>query len=263
MRSGLAAGFIPPGVAPPARRPGRRRVSPRAFRPAHREVGLLGGLRQHAIDAELCGALGRDQRRGRGEQQDAELATVVVLAHALGELQAVHAGHHHVEHDDEQRHVVGCARSSAASPALPLSTEGGRIPQLISISSRMRRFVALSSTTSTRRPPSGRRDSGGEAGRWCRCSAEARGEVEGAAAPGSLSSQMRPPIMPRAARDGQAEPGAAVLARGRAVDLRERLEDAAVPRRDAGAGVAHATCSSTSSSLAGSTATSPRPRRAR
>ena len=60
--------------------------------------------------------------------------------------------------------------------------------------------------------------------------------------PGTLSTRMLPPIRPsRAPTDGQPQPGAAVLARGGAIGLREVLEDPLLRvGRDAGAGVLHA-----------------------
>ena len=98
--------------------------------------------------------------------------------------------------------------------------------QLASISSRMRRFVALSSTTRTRRPSS------------------AFGSVDGRAPPaacgvsktavkwnvlplafGALDPQASAHQLDEPQRDGQAEARAAVPPRRRAVGLRERLED--------------------------------------
>ena len=96
-----------------------------------------------------------------------------------------------------------------------------------------------------RRRPA-RRDSGGVVGRAARRRARAArpnraDEVELAALAGSLSSQIRPPIISTScARDGQAEPGAAVAPRGRRVGLHEGAEDLPLlVRGDADAGVAH------------------------
>ena len=88
---------------------------------------------------------------------------------------------------------------------------------------RIRRFVALSSTTSTRRParfaPSSLRMacSGPISARIVKWNVEP--------APASLSTHIPPPIISHSRlRDRQAEPRAAVTARGRGVDLDERLE---------------------------------------
>ena len=128
--------------------------------------------------------------------------------------EAVHLRHHGIQQHQGER-LAGSLRSLAGRPGPrgPLSTSVGCMSQLSSISSRIRRLVALSSTTSTGRP----------------CSLIGCSRLRLAAAclrppkravkwnvlpwPGSLSTQIRPPISPTScARDGQAQPGAAVLA---------------------------------------------------
>ena len=119
------------------------------------------------------------------------------------------------------------ARSSAASASRPPSTTVGFMPQLVSISSRIRRLVALSSTTRTGRPctPGGLRrhraaPTGPVAGR------EPHREVE-RAPPADLALQPDLPAhhLDQPGRDRQAQPRAAVLAGGRSVRLGEGLEE--------------------------------------
>ena len=65
--------------------------------------------------------------------------------------EAVHAGHVRVEQHQLERFAPRARpRATAMSAAAPLSTSVGRIFHFSSIFSKMRRFVALSSTTSTR-----------------------------------------------------------------------------------------------------------------
>ena len=100
--------------------------------------------------------------------------------------------------------------------------------QLASISSRMRRFVALSSTTSTRRPSSAVRPVRPAASpRPCGRSKTA---VKWNVLPRpdlALDPQPAAHQLDQAARDGQTQARAAEAARRRAVGLRERLEDVA------------------------------------
>ena len=148
--------------------------------------------------------------------------------------------------EQHQRGTAAAGRSPLAAGsarAAPLSAAAGFMPQLRSISSRMRRLVALSSTTSTGRPCRHRRRR--RPARWLGASASPKpcGEVERAAlarlaldpdAPAHQLDELR--------RDGQAQPGAAVLARRRgAIGLAEGLEDRLLlVRRNADAGVADA-----------------------
>ena len=84
----------------------------------------------------------------------------------------------------------------ASSPATPPSTTVGRMPQVVRISSRMRRFVALSSTTSTGIPS---RSSIWRGGAW---TGGAAGTAKGMVKwnwlpwPGWLSTHIRPPMRP-------------------------------------------------------------------
>ena len=58
--------------------------------------------------------------------------------------------------------------------------------------------------------------------------------------PASLSTQIFPQQLGQMFADGQAQPGATVMASGGRVDLLKRSEQAALPvQRDADAGVAH------------------------
>ena len=62
----------------------------------------------------------------------------------------------------------------------------------------------------------------------------------GALAGVAFDPDLPPEQLGQAFADGQAQPGAAVVASGGGIDLLERLEQAALPvQRDADAGVAH------------------------
>ena len=106
-------------------------------------------------------------------------------------------------------------------------------------SCRMRRFTALSSTIRTGTCAS---DSGCAAGSGDGDESQVSNDAvkwNVLPAPGSLSTQIRPPIICTSVDgDRQPEPGAAEPPRRRAVGLAERLEDGRVLfRRDADAGV--------------------------
>ena len=90
---------------------------------------------------------------------------------------------------------AAAARPRAASAASPPSTADGRIPQLPSTSSRMRRLVALSSTTSTgrSRSRSGRAADGRATGPSARPNRAVKWKV--LPLPTVLSTQIRPPII--------------------------------------------------------------------
>ena len=132
------------------------------------------------------------------------------------------------------------AASSASSAAWPPSTAVGFMCQRVSCSSKIRRLtgVVVDDRAPAGRPAAARRRAVGAA------SAISNGAVKWNVlpTPGSLSSQIRPPIMlHERRRDRQPEPRAAEPARRRAVGLAERLEDRRVlVRRDADAGVADA-----------------------
>ena len=97
---------------------------------------------------------------------------------ARAKREAVDVGHHGVRQHEPKRVARRGGVTSAASAARAPSTDTGFIRQLVSISSRMRRLVALSSTTSTRRSCRSA-DSGGSGcvAMPC-CSAEVRDEME-------------------------------------------------------------------------------------
>ena len=122
--------------------------------------------------------------------------------------------------------VPGHRPASAAASAASAAVDHRRPhAPAASSSSRMRRLVALSSTTRTGRPPAPRLGGSG-AGASLAGGRERGGEVERAALarPRSRPRSARPSARPAATRS-QAEAGAAVLARRRAVGLREGLED--------------------------------------
>ena len=106
-------------------------------------------------------------------------------------------------------------------------TAAGFMRQLASISSRMRRLVALSSTTSTRSPSSAlgwRRDR--RRGRLRAADRRPAVKWNVLPRPTSLSTQSCPPISSTSrCAIARPEAGAAVPARRRAVGLREGLED--------------------------------------
>ena len=135
---------------------------------------------------------------------------------------------------------VGDRPRAAAQGRVARLDGDGFMPQFLSISSRMRRFVALSSTTRTgRRVQVGGPASPAAGGRGLGLDVEPGGEVERAAPPG-LALDPDPPAhqLDQPGRDRQAQPGAAVLAGRRAVGLVERLEDRPLLLgRDADAGV--------------------------
>ena len=113
--------------------------------------------------------------------------------------------------------------------------------QLISICSRMRRLVALSSTTSTR-SPSRLRDASVAAPR--RCGARPSDAVKWNVLPlpiVALDPDLPAHQLDQPLRDGEAEAGAAEAARRGAVGLRERLRRscARLSCGNADAGVAH------------------------
>ena len=130
--------------------------------------------------------------------------------------------------DSDQRdgRPAARARPSCRGGGRRLATVGAAVPVRSSHSPRMRRLVALSSTTSTR--IAGTRSRG-------------RGGRRGSASAGTSNRAVKWKVLPwpglaldpdpaahqldQLAGDGQAQPGAAVLARRRAVRLGERLED--------------------------------------
>ena len=112
--------------------------------------------------------------------------------------------------------------------------------QLASISSRMRRFVALSSTTSTRNPSSARGFASGAALPGGLGLVERRREEERAAAAfRALDPEAPAHELDEPQGNRQTQSGAAIAPRRRAVGLREGLKDLRLLlRRNADAGVA-------------------------
>ena len=117
----------------------------------------------------------------------------------------------------DQRGRLGPAASSLGQglpgPPRPSGPRPAR-PQLVSISSRMRRLVALSSTTSTRQAVRVAASDGAAPGGSDRATGPARGEVERAALARLRSRPRsgRPSCATSCGGDGQAQPGAAVAA---------------------------------------------------
>ena len=143
---------------------------------------------------------------------------------ARATLEAVEAGHVVVEQDEVVRPPLGrAARGSAPGPPAPPVAVSARMRHDASRRSRISRLVALSSTIRTSRPSRSR------------CRRPRRGCARPAAVTSNqnvLPSPERaldadPPAhqLHQLAADGQAEPGAAVAAGGRAVGLREGLEE--------------------------------------
>ena len=158
--------------APPSGRGRARAPSAAGRRREHRhdrvhEVRLLHGLRQVRRDPELDAASAVAGPRARGEHHDRRRRRGAGGGWiALGEPEPVHARAcwRRGARAGRAARVARPAPSRRAPPA-PLATARGRMRQCVSISSRMRRLVALSSTTSTRRP---RRFAGGGRGRPAR-----------------------------------------------------------------------------------------------
>ena len=139
------------------------------------------------------------------------------------------------EHTGGPPHAAARSRASAAAPS---ATQSICMPQAPSCASRMARLTAWSSTPRTRTPRSS-----GRVSRSASCSA---GRVPSRTVnqkvlpwPGMLSTPIVPPMsVDEALGRWPARARAAVLARGRAVRLRECLEQASLGvRRDADARV--------------------------
>ena len=122
------------------------------------------------------------------------------------------------------------ARFISASAARPSATALGFMCHLVRISSRIRRLVALSSTTSTGRSrTTGRLD---DRLRRLRVflHAQPHGEVERAPpADLALDPDSPPHQRDQLGRNRQAQPGAAILPGRGAIGLGERLENQALP----------------------------------
>ena len=195
------------------------------------------GLCRYAAKPSLLGA--RLAPAERGEEHQRQRRARRVLPDRLRQRHAVHLRHVHVQ-DADVEGLVRPGSTPSASAGDPVAR--GRMPQASRCAVRMRRLVALSSTTSTRLPRSGgctplrsRRVGTGRlgGGRPDR-EAELAAVAHLARDPDPAAHQLG-----QALADRQPQAGAAVAARGRGVDLAERLEQPVQPvRRDADAGVA-------------------------
>ena len=159
--------------------PGRRAMASNKFR-------LLDRLDQVGGDAQLPAAGHVARLAGRGQHHHRRSGPAPGRwLDALGQGEAVHLRHEGVEQHQRER-LAGRRRlpQGGQRRRAAVHRQAGRMPQLPSTSSRMRRLVALSSTTSTgrpcRRPAGAAADRGHRAGRQ----AEAGREVEGAALAG-------------------------------------------------------------------------------
>ena len=170
---------------------------------------------------------------------------VVALAQLARGLVAAHHRHLHVHQHRVERPAVGGGRARPPRPpSRPSRACATRTPHCSSIATAIIMLTGLSSTISTRcaaqplerRSP--RRSSERRARRRSRSGSSAQ---KRAAAPGALShADLAAHQLRQLAADRQAEAGAAVAPRRRAVALRERLEQALLRRRvDARAGVGH------------------------
>ena len=194
---------------------------------ASRSSDSLDRLRKVDVDAQVAAA-GRVARQvGRSQHHDrsagSSASALILSTSAKPSISGMWASS-----QNEGEWSPRLRRACAALRAPPRRRRRRSAASAIcaSISCRMRRLVALSSTTSTGRPCS---ESGASLDRRRRGmlgQAEAGGEVE-RAAPARLRSRprsARPSVRP-AGGDGQAEAGAAVPARRGAVGLGEGLED--------------------------------------
>ena len=219
------------------------RVDPRALGLHHGVEERRGGdrLRQEDVDADLGAALLLLPAGVGAHQNQGQLAGLGPGADLRRGLEAVEAGQPPVEEHEAER----VAR--AGPVALLEQAQGllGRVHRhrrdLPAVEERLQQLPARRRVLddehrplahALRRPARQRLRA--------RLDAEAPGELEGASPPGLALDGQVPAHQPREApADGEAEPGAAVAARGRAVGLGEGLEE---PRlllgRDADAGVA-------------------------
>ena len=215
-------------------RVGRRPSRARRLRPASRRrrgrsitrVVQRGGL-------DRLGQLRGDHRvaRGRGRRPTTRSRSgrawrAARRRIACGQGEAVHLGHVEVEDREVERRRP---RGSTRAPRPASGSSRGCIAQRSSWAARIRRFVALSSTTSTRRPATstaiGRRCGRRELGL-----VDADRQVERAALardPAALRRQRAVHELGEAAADREPEARAAVAPRDRDVHLAERPEQPA------------------------------------
>ncbi len=205
------------------------------------QVRLVHRLREVGGDADARGLGAVAALAERGQQHEPHGLEPGVALDLAGERQPVHAGHLHVE-DREVERAAGARRLAqlverARARSRPSLT---RMPQCRSCCFRISRFVALSSTTSTRRPARGapaaraaRLDPGLPRERHVTRKVLPR---PGALVEPDLAAHQRH----QALRDREPQPRPAVAPAGGAVGLDEGLEQARLQRRlDADAGVAH------------------------
>jgi hypothetical protein len=205
---------------------------------AHRreERGRRHGLHHVAADpggAALAGVL--ELRRG-GQHHDGAIGDLRGgLAH---ELEAVDVADLRVEDDDVERLLL---LARAGQPGLRALEVGGDLDVEAGFAEEVRDDFAGSGVVVDDEGAEGLEGVRRSADRGLRRAAEARREDEGAAAAGlALERDAAAHRLGHARRDGEAEAGAAVLAGGGAVDLREGVEDdVLLAFGDADAGVAH------------------------
>ena len=135
--------------------PGPLALARRAAEHAHdrvQEVGLLDGLGQ--VGGRLPGRAARPVARAGagGEHHDRGAGEPGTPADLLGQRETVHLGHLGVhQHEGIGLALAGRLLELLQGPPVRCPTTVGRMRQWRSISWRMRRLVALSSTTRTRR----------------------------------------------------------------------------------------------------------------
>ena len=204
------------------------------------QFGLADGFEQDGREAELLAAFVQIGSVRRRQEDDLQIRTGRFTTDPLGELISVHPGHHSVEQGEVEGVSPSRRLAMASSASGPPATETQIAPQLARISSRIRRFVLLSSTIRDvealdfrcEAPPLGY--SSFEL-------SESNREGKGTALADLRVNADHPPHQPdELGRDGEPQPRAAEPARGRTVGLLERSEDRLeLLRRNADAGIRH------------------------
>ena len=184
------------------------------------------GLVRHAENAELATQTRIIVTARRCQHHDGRAGQVGALANLPGELEAVHLRHLRVEQDQRERIAATRPRGQRLSARRRWHDDRASSPS----GSAARRGCADSFRCRPRPAPAAR-----PSGPSWRVDAAVGHDAKLAVKwnvlpwPGSLSTQIRPPISShQARRDRRAQPGAAEPARRRAVGLRERLEDRCV-----------------------------------
>ena len=209
-------------AAPRPRR--RRRPAAKTFTSVSTIMDLVTGLTRKPSRSKPLGFLAHFLAPEGGDEHDGRrvLQRLVALDVAAG-LQAVHAGHAPVHEHDVVRLGGVVLLDRRRWPPCPDATTSTRLARVLSGSCRISRAAALSSTTSTRSCASRSGTIFPEPLAAPTPSQTVKKKV--LPTPGSLSSQTRPPISSTSRRQMvRPKPGAAVLARGGHVGLRERLE---------------------------------------